>query len=318
MDVASVLRELDIALIHGSGSDLWVLRDASGDTWVASPTDPVPRLDARTVSRLSGGAASGQGRTLLIGSRATSEVTQRAASGEIDILTEEPLRLIRRGIVHRAEEPALAVAAPRRTGRPAWVRWALMRLLLRDGSLPDQTEVAARLGVSQQAVSRALRALRGTGTEDPADALLDRFLDEYPGPGGKEFGWYGLDPVTTQTDAAVTLADSLELEPIIGGDVAADRIAPWKLPSRSRIYLREPMDLGGEGFVPAPLTEATLICCTPRDLSLWATGTDVENGTPHLRADPALVLWELQHSDDPDSDQAAGRLRTAILAGTAR
>ncbi|MBM7500334.1 hypothetical protein JOD52_001174 [Brachybacterium muris] len=317
MDVASVLRELGLDLIYGAGDDLWMLRDASGGTLAFIPTDPVERLDARTVRRLGRGPTTGHARTLLIGSRATRDVTQRAAAGEIDILTENPLRLYREGVAYRAEEPTPVLSAPRRAGRPAWVRWALLRELIRGGSLPDQAELAARLGVTQQAVSRALRTLNGMGPADPA-GWLDLFLEEYPGPGGKEFGWYGLEPVTQQTSTAVSLAHSLELDPVVGGDVAADHHAPWKLPTRSRIYLRGPMDLGGEGFVPAPLAEATLICCTPRDRTLWVTGRESPDGVPHLVADPVLVLWELLHSDDPDSDQAAAALRTVILEGGAQ
>lgn len=192
-----------------------------------------------------------------------------------------------------------------------------MRELVRSDSLPEQAEDAARLGVTQQAVSRALRALRGA-TAGGTEELLDMFLEEYPGPGGKAFGWYGLDPVTAQTRTAVSLASILELDPLVGGDVAADRIAPWKLPARTRTYLRGVMDLGGEGFGPAPLAEATLICCTPCDQTLWATGTGVEANAQRSVADPALVLWELLHSDDPDSDQAAEHLRRAILTGAVR
>ena len=58
-----------------------------------------------------------------------------------------------------------------------------MRELVRSDSLPEQAEDAARLGVTQQAVSRALRALRGA-TAGGTEELLDMFLEEYPGPGG--------------------------------------------------------------------------------------------------------------------------------------
>lgn len=317
MDVASVLRELGLKLVYGSEDGLWSIRDDSGEMLVFTPTDPVDRLDSRTVNRLSGNLTPGQARPLLIGSSATRQVMERAASGEIDILTEEPLRLFHEGVAYRTEEPAPVLSAPRRTGRPAWVRWGLMRELLRTGSLPEQTEVAARFGVTQQAVSRALRTLGDMGAGDP-EKLLDLFLGEYAGPGGKEFGWYALTPVTEQTDVAVSLAHDLELDPIVAGDVAADRIAPWKLPTRSRIYLRGPMDLGGEGFIPAPLAEATLICCTPRDRTPWATGTKVGDDVTHRLADPALILWELLHSDGADSDQAAEHLRQAIIEGAAR
>lgn len=317
MDIASVLRELGLSLIDGSRADLWILRNASGSRLLVTPTDPVERLDTRTVSRLGPSSIPGPARTLLIGSSATREVTQRAASGEIDILTGDPPRLFHEEVAYRTEEPAPVLPAPRRPGRPSWVRWALMRTLIRDGSLPEQTVVAAQFQVTQQAVSRALRTLRDARTEDLAE-LLALFFEEYPGPGGKEFGWYGLEPVTKQVSTAVSLAHSLDLDPMVGGDVAADRIAPWKLPTRARVYLRGTIDLGGEGFVPAPLMEATLICCTPRDRTLWATGTAVEGDVPHLVADPVLVLWELLHSDDPDSDQAAAHLRQAILAAASR
>lgn len=61
------------------------------------------------------------------------------------------------------------------------------------------------LGISQQAVSQAVAHL-GSLVVDHGDglrvrdrrSLLDRWLEEYAGPGGLEFGWYSLGPVGEQ------------------------------------------------------------------------------------------------------------------------
>src|SRR5699024_11716408 len=88
-------------------------------------------------------------------------------------------------------------------------------------------------------------------------------------------------------------------------------IAPWKLPVRGRVYVDGPVDLADEGLVPAPLEEATLITCIPRDPTLHRL-VDLRPGTAEPEdlpiADPAIVYWDLVHTTDTDSGEAAARL----------
>ena len=103
--------------------------------------------------------------------------------------------------------------------------------------------------------------------------------------------------------------------PLIGGDVAADRIAPWKMPGKGLIYIKSPVDLVDDGFVPAPVNEATLITRIPRDPSLWKVAGAVgyrDLGDEFRNADDVLVYWDVLHGNDTDSAEAAAQLARSI------
>ncbi|MFE5777507.1 hypothetical protein [Brachybacterium sp. NPDC056505] len=321
VDVATVLRELDLSVTGGSTEDAWLLRAADGSRFEVSPAPPVKRLDARHVNN----TLAHRSAALLVGESATPGTIARAEAGDIDILTARPIRLIHAGHIYEAATPEEPAHSPRSMprGRPAWIRWALERYLLLAMEPARQPAIAGELGTNQQAVSRAVRRLgdfavdsrKGVFARDRR-ALLEHWIDEYPGPGGQEFGWYGLADVRDQARTACAVATSLELEPRVGGDVAADAIAPWKLPTNARIYVREPVDLAGDGFVHAPLEEATLVTCVPRDPTIWrltsmSQAVSAPDGLP--LADPLIVLWDLLASTDLDSDAAAQKLADAIV-----
>ena len=42
-------------------------------------------------------------------------------------------------------------------------------------------------------------------------ALLEHWIDDYPGPGGQEFSWYGLADAREQAVTSCTVTDSLDL-----------------------------------------------------------------------------------------------------------
>jgi hypothetical protein len=91
---------------------------------------------------------------------------------------------------------------PRRSGSFAVIR-ALVGLSGGDDEESGATTLAAQAGVSQPRASQILHHLHelelvdrsGHGRWEPRrEALLDRFLAEYPGPGGSEQYYYSLDP----------------------------------------------------------------------------------------------------------------------------
>lgn len=148
--------------------------------------------------------------------------------------------------------------------------------------------------------------------------LLEHWRSEYPGPGGQEFGWYGLDTAPEHAEAVVGLAGQLEMKALVSGDVAADRIAPWKLPMRGRIYVSGPIDLSDEGFAPASLQEANLATCIPRDPTPWRIvppgKEDAGSGDLPI-ADAVIVYWDLLLSGDQDSDEAAYQVSRLFTGG---
>lgn len=320
-DIGMLLRELELSVTGGSREGSWLLRAADGTRFEVSPAPATDRLDAGYVRN----ALAHRNGALLVGDSATPSTVARAEAGELDILTAHPIRLIHGGRTYTAGEPVVPGPRPRprHQGRPAWVRWALERYLLLATTPARQSEIAASLQTSQQAVSSALRRLGDLVVDSGGGivardrrALLEHWIDDYPGPGGQEFGWYGLADAREQAVTSCAVAASLDLQPLVGGDVGADIIAPWKLPTSARVYVREPVDLAGDGFAPAPLEEATLVTCVPRDPTLWqltSIGRAAGGGDDLPLADPLIVLCDLLSSPDIDSEPAAQKLVDAIV-----
>ena len=164
---------------------------------------------------------------------------------------------------------------------------------------------------------------RGRSRRQPAgrvecaqDARTIRRIEEYLGPGGQEFGWFSLDPIVQQVAQAREIFHFLDQTILVGGDVAADVIAPWKLPTTGRIYTDAPIDLSEGGFVPAPLDEATLIINVPRDPTMLRLGSvrpsSSETGGLPV-ADPLIVMWDLLHSGSVDSGPAADKIAEVVV-----
>lgn len=323
IDIIDLLRELEFTIAEGTAEGSWQLRSPTGAAFLVHLARPVNRLTAHAV-RSSGTFSSRNTQALHIGLSATSGVIDQAKAGKLNVLTEKPLQLIVGGTVFTVQQHNESVPAPPRPSRPAWIRRAVERCLLLVAGPLRQSEIADLVGTSQQSVSTACRRLGsmvavtnyGAEVTDP-EALLAHWLKEYPGAGGQEFGWYSLDPVVEQTLAAFQVAKLLDARPLISGDVAADKMVPWKLPAKGRVYVDSPIDLAGNGFVPAPLEEATLVTCVPRDPTLWKlTGLEALPVYDDVQlADPALVYWDLYYSGDLDSLEAANHLKP-LITGT--
>lgn len=318
VDVWRILRELEFEVLEGRGSE-WTLRDPEGRAHrvlVAPDALRVSAATARTSLRRRGEGAP----LLLSGVSATPGVLERARSGQFDLATEEPLRLVVDGREYPPPSDPPSAASQHR--HPAWLRWSIMRcLLLTDGPL-RQREIADVVRGSQQAVSLAVRALDPLvrSAEAGVEAvdkrrLLSAWTAAYPGPGGQRFGWYCLDGVVEQTLRAAEIGSLCGAEPLVSGDVAADRLAPWKLPSSGTVYVRNPVDLGDDGFVPAPLEEATLVLCIPRDPTLWNVLEPLPaiGATGPRLADPVTVYRDVLDGPAVDAGEAAERLARRIV-----
>src|SRR5699024_3109373 len=282
-----------------------------------------------TASRPPGAVLGRTGtRRVASGATVTDGILERARRGEFDVLSESPLQLTIDGRVYTARADDVDDSRPtptprRRRGMRPWTRWALMRSLLLTDRPLKQREAAEGLGGSQQSISSVTRQLRtilniGASGMEPIDrsCLLECFASEYPGSRGHEFGWYSLEPPVAQTEHAAAVASSYGESPLISGDVAADRLAPWKLPATGRIYLSNPLDLSGDGFTPAPLSEATLTLCVPEDPTLWRVLHNEGRATGASRlVDPVIAYWDLLNDKNVDSTAAARKLAEYIIGG---
>lgn len=207
--------------------------------------------------------------------------------------------------------------AVRGRGRPPWGRWAVMRVLLMTRVPQSQREIARHTGISQGAVSNALRALgddvvRGGGgwqaTHPPS--LWDRFVTEYPGPGGTRTSWFSLDPVGEQARRLLDATTGGSRAALVSGDVGADAVAPWHIPTHGVVYGRSAVNLIDLGFSPASPEEASLTFVLPEDPTIWLTAALFDHGPV---ADPMVLAAELRRGRGSDLAEALGHLRSVTL-----
>jgi hypothetical protein len=232
------------------------------------------------------------------------------------------------GLVARQRRTSTAPAPkqrslPRGSGSYAVIR-ALVGFSRSEDEEPGATALAAQAGISQPRASQVLHrlhdlklvAISGHGRWEPhREALLDRFLAEYPGPGGSEHYYYTLD---SAVDVAVRAGRaSTPGQPIaVSADVGPDLIVPWRRPSLVILYARHAIDPSSLGLTDAQgRHDANVILRTPEDRSVFPVPALVGQvqGNEVPLADPIQLIWDLQDLGGADRIEAAGRLWEWLL-----
>lgn len=218
---------------------------------------------------------------------------------------------------------------PRRTKLPHGSgSLAIVRALIQFGrgeqEEPTVTALAAQARVSQPRASQVLHQLLDLDlverTEDGRwsphrEALLDRFLAEYRGPGGSEQYLYSLDPPTDVAVRAARLA-SADGPIVVSADVGPDLLLAWRRPSVVILYARAAVDPAELDLVYAQgRHDANVILRSPRDLSVVPVPELVAElrGVEIPLADPTQQIWDLQDLGGADRLEAAGMLREWLL-----
>ncbi|MAT04264.1 MAG: hypothetical protein CL424_04375 [Acidimicrobiaceae bacterium] len=205
---------------------------------------------------------------------------------------------------------------------------AIIRNLIKDSAASIEiqtTSVASQARVTQPRASQVMSKLQQLGLAAKSDtgrwtipdraALLERFLDEYPGPGGAEEYYYSLD---SPLDAAMQLAQQRPsgLELAISADVGPDLIAPWRRSEKLTIYV-EPKSahLQLDAVVASSPSAANIIVRVPQDTSVFPTPrlVAVHADTELPLADPVQMVWDLIELGGADRAEAAESLKRWIL-----
>ncbi len=242
------------------------------------------------------------------------------AAGNFDL--RAPGMLLRQRRTSQPPKPKRS-SLPHGSGSLAIIR-ALVRFGKRDEAEGGATALAALAGISQPRASQVLGQLAdlelvtktGRGRWRPdREALLDRFLTEYTGPGGSERFCYTLDP---PTDVAVALAAELGAgdRVAVSADVGPDLLRAWRRPSLLIVYARSDLDPDTLGLVDAQgRDDANVIVRDPTDQSVYAApDLSVElRGVDVPLADPTQMLWDLHDLGGADRWEAAGKLRQWLL-----
>ena len=206
---------------------------------------------------------------------------------------------------------------------------AIIRALIgfRDGEDEElrATTLAAQAKVSQPRASQVLRQLHDLGLiarsrsgrwEPDREALLDRLLADYRGPGGSERYLYSLD---SPTDVAIRAAGaSVRERPIVvSADVGPDLVLAWRRPSVVILYTTHEIVPGDLGLVEAQgRHDANVIIRYPDDRSVFPVPNLIAelHGVEIPLAAPSQLIWDLQGLGGADRLEAAGMLREWLLS----
>jgi DNA-binding transcriptional ArsR family regulator len=242
------------------------------------------------------------------------------ATGNFDLRSD---RLVLRQRSTGKPPRGTATRLPQGSGSLAIIR-ALIGLPHGADKGTGATALASQVGVSQPRASQVLHKLLDLdlvtrsrqGRWSPnREALLDRFLSEYRGPGGSDRYLYSLDP---PNDVAANVARKTEARSLaVSADVGPDLLLAWRRPSVVILYLRQVIDLDRLGLVDAQgRHDANVIVRTPDDVSVFPTSLLIADvgGVEVPLADPTQQIWDLQDVGGADRLEAAGRLRAWLLS----
>jgi hypothetical protein len=213
---------------------------------------------------------------------------------------------------------------PRGSGSFAIIR-ALVGFTDGEDEEPGATALAAQAGISQPRVSQVLHHLNDLNlvARSPngywvprREALLDRFLAEYPGPQGTEQYCYSLESPTAVAVRAGQMAGP-QPQIVVSADVGPDLIVHWRRPSLVILYTKYAIDPADLKLVSAQGShDANVIVRMPGDRSVFPFPALVAHiqGNDVPLADPLQQIWDLQSLGGADRLEAAGRLRQWLLS----
>jgi hypothetical protein len=265
---------------------------------------------------------------LLVAHSITSEALDRAWAAGWSVVTDEGagrLRLAQRTLRFDSADSTQAPRRPR--GRPGRSVFSVVRALfaLEDGARQD--EIAEFAHVGQAAVSKALNRLADrdlVGRGEHGWEVTDRvgavswWLAHYPGPGGIETHWFGVDPINEQAYRAYEALGRKRANPVVSGDVAADLVAPWRTPRRASLYAQRGADFSAIGLTPSDASRSTLTLVLADDPGVWPISKvpvliEMRGHGDIARANAFQVLYDLSRSPGPDAGEALQAWRTWMI-----
>jgi hypothetical protein len=227
------------------------------------------------------------------------------------------LRLRQRAVLRRPDRP-VPTTLPRGPGS-----WGVIRsLVAAPGSAVEVAALRSAHHITAARTYQVLEKLSALGLVEPAqrgswrpdkEALLDRYLAEYPGPGGSVTYLYSLDePLELARRASTTAA-----QVIISADVGPDLLVPWRRPDHLVAY-------SGPGAFLGKLLgaehahgrhDANITWRVPEDISIIYLASQVTvEGVQMKVADPVHLIWEMGVLGGDDRLEAAEKLRTWLLS----
>lgn len=300
MDAGHVVRQLRAAGADAEITTAGLLVDGAPARVEDLRTRPATPSDLSRIVETSRRRHPEETRRPVVSARRASPrtISWLQAHPEVTLVVDD--RVVHEGVVHLLD--ADPPPAPRRKGPRPYARFAVARVLLTGASRDDQVRLAERAGVTQGSVSNALRRL--PDVRDPGLAF-DELVRDHPEPGGQTFYLWSEKPVRAQAE------DFAGHGALLSGDIAADRLAPWRVPEHLVAYVEAPVDLSADGYVLATPDDYTAVMVAPADSTLRATAaawgrTDV--------ADPIIAASDvLRTATTGDHIEAIEKLRDAVI-----
>lgn len=244
------------------------------------------------------------------------------AAGNFDL--RAPGLLLRQRSTNRAPKVKRR-SLPQGSGALGIIR-ALMRFGRHAEEEPSATGLAHQAGVSQPRASQVLGQLHDLGLVDRSgrgrwvpdrEQLLDRFLEEYRGPGGSERFLYSLDPLLAVAQRACALG-SENRRIAVSADVGPDLLVHWRRPSVLIVYTEHDLRASDLAAVDAQgRHDANVIVRSPADRSVFRDTEllvgDSDTGAPLRIADEVQLIWDLEDLGGRDRLEAAGKVREWLL-----
>ncbi len=222
---------------------------------------------------------------------------------DVDLSVGSTGELVLSGRTYRTPTPG---RPHRAANERSWRRRAAERVCVLTRDQLRQRDIAAAIAVSQQAVSKMTEKdpLPDTPMTSAARREILMKLASVPADSGLvETYWYGMDPVVEQVRSATRLGAELTVRILAGGEVAADVLQPWRVPTRGLVYAKELVDLSEFGLVEATAEEATLTVRVPADPTVWTTASwwlrvSDRQRSDIITVDPVIALQDLSDGTD--------------------
>lgn len=284
----------------------------------AVTADLVQAERVRSPSAALGRIHRESGRRVLVACETISEQVRSAllADPDVDLSVSSTGELVLSG---RTISAPAAAGVPSAAGVRSWRRLAAERVCVLTRERLRQSDIAAAVGVSQQAIFKMTEKNYLPSTpmaEVPRQELLTRLSTASADTGLIETYWYGMDPIVEQVRHAIQLGAELTVRILAGGEVAADVLQPWRVPTHGLVYAEELVDMSDFDLVEAAAGEATLTVRVPADPTVWTTAawwqrvSDAQSDIATV--DPVVALQDLNAGADL-GDGAPQRLSDWIV-----
>lgn len=279
------------------GVRTWVTADRFAAQVDGRRYGPVPFALRRRYVRPADLASLPQGDGLVVLRRATDTVLRRLDAAGSAWTTLDG-RYWLPWLDRRRDEPVQGDPIASRLPAPADKELAVLVIAMPEAS---HAEYAAGLGVTRSRVTQMLRADRRLASASP------------PWPtAGHVTRWWSDQDLWDQTKAAYEWLDTNGSNPVLGGETAADAVAPWRAPSSTVVHVRKIVP-PPRGFVPADSHEtATMTVVVGHRPAVLAAARTIDTPVGPLRtAHPLHIAADL--ADTAASDERTAEHVDALL-----